>query len=547
MKPAASIGTDGDFGPETEGAVKQFQKQHGLEPNGIVDAKTWKVLGPLVMEDEPAPEPAVVNAEEDKKSPLDPLDGPPFVTCKAWAIIDGNSGEFLAGDHQDEKRAPASTTKMMTAYLITQLVQKDPKVVDEIVTFSERADKTPGSSSEVRAGEKLPVRELLYGMMLPSGNDATVAFAEHFGDRLADDKDKVAHLDAYDSFVSAMNRKAAELGMKSTHFNNPNGLPSAGHLTTVRDLARLAYVAFQVPEFRKVVGTAQHGYTLDSISGYKRNIVWHNTNQLLRIKGYDGIKTGTTNAAGCCVVSTGERNGRRLIVVVLGATLHPRAICRFAKSIPLGVDTFVEDATRYGEDRQQHFKGKVMTDISKFCAVGAVLTTCVCLAAVVRPAVGDNAAVPTDRTTPIILTDRARELHAHSLVIDGHNDMPWEIRKQGGSSFDKMDISKLQPTLQTDIPRLRKGGVGAQFWSVWVPVELGYQGKALATTLEQIELVKRMMARYPDTFELALTADDIERIHAKGKIASLIGVEGGHCIEESLAALEKLYNLGTGT
>lgn len=160
-------------------------------------------------------------------------------------------------------------------------------------------------------------------MMLPSGNDATVAFAEHFGDRLADDKDKVAHLDAYDSFVSAMNRKAAELGMKSTHFNNPNGLPSAGHLTTARDLARLAYVAFQVPEFRKVVGTAQHGYTLDSISGYKRNIVWHNTNQLLRIKGYDGIKTGTTNAAGCCVVSTGERNGRRLIVVVLGAPSTP--------------------------------------------------------------------------------------------------------------------------------------------------------------------------------------------------------------------------------
>ena len=102
-------------------------------------------------------------------------------------------------------------------------------------------------------------------------------------------------------------------------------------------------------------------------------------------------------------------------------------------------------------------------------------------------------------------------------MIDGHNDMPWEIRKQGSSEFSKMDISQPQPTLQTDIPRLRAGGVGAQFWSVWVPVELGYKGEALSTTLEQIELVKQMIARYPETFELALTADDIERIHKAGK------------------------------
>jgi D-alanyl-D-alanine carboxypeptidase (penicillin-binding protein 5/6) len=117
-----------------------------------------------------------------------------------------------------------------------------------------------------------------------------------------------------------MNRKAAELGMKSTHFNNPNGLPSPGHQTTARDLAHLAFVAFQVPEFKKVVGTPRHGYTLDSVTGYKRNIEWRNTNQLLKIEGYDGIKTGTTGAAGSCIVSTGERGGRRLIVAVLGST-----------------------------------------------------------------------------------------------------------------------------------------------------------------------------------------------------------------------------------
>jgi D-alanyl-D-alanine carboxypeptidase (penicillin-binding protein 5/6) len=319
IKPSPGIGTDGDYGPETENAVKAFQKQEHLKADGVVNAETWKALGPLVMDKEPAPEPGIVNAEKSQKSPPDTLDGPPYVTCKAYAIIDGKTGEFLAGDHQDEKRDPASTTKMMTAHLVTLLAEKDPKVLDEIVTFSVRADKTPGSTSDVKAGEKLPVGELLYGMMLPSGNDATVAFAEHFGSRLATEKEKDAKLSSYDCFISAMNRKAAELGMKSTHFNNPHGLPSAGHQTTARDLAHLAFVAYQLPEFKKVVNTPRHGYTLDSVTGYKRNIEWKNTNQLLKIEGYDGIKTGTTGAAGNCIVSTAERNGRRLIIAVLGA------------------------------------------------------------------------------------------------------------------------------------------------------------------------------------------------------------------------------------
>lgn len=319
MTPPPQIGVDGDFGPETEDAVKRFQTQKGLQPTGVVDAATWQALGPLVMDEEPVPEPAIVNAEAVQKSPPDALEGPPFVTCKAWAIADGTSGKLLAGDHQDEKRDPASTTKMMTAYLVTLLAQQDPKVLEEVVTFSERADWTPGTTAQVRAGERVAVRELLYGLLLPSGNDAAVAFAEHFGERLADEKDKAAKLDAYDSFIAAMNRKAAELGMTSTHFDNPHGLTSAGHQTTAADLAHLAVAAWRVPEFRTVVKTPQHGGSLGSVSGYQRNIVWRNTNQLLGIEGYDGIKTGTTGAAGCCLVSTGERSGRRLVTVVLGA------------------------------------------------------------------------------------------------------------------------------------------------------------------------------------------------------------------------------------
>jgi serine-type D-Ala-D-Ala carboxypeptidase (penicillin-binding protein 5/6) len=313
-KPTLNISTDGDFGPETEGAVKKFQAQSGLPTTGVVDSATWKALGPLVMSEEPAPEPAVVNVEVAKQ-PADPLVGPPFATCKAWAIADGKSGEILAGGHEDERRDPASTTKIMTAYLVTSLAEKDPNVLDEIVTFSERADSTSGSTSNLKAGEKLSVGELLYGLLLPSGNDASVALAEHFGKRLSPDADN-----AYDGFIAAMNRKVAEIGMISTHFVNPHGLTAEGHQTTARDLALLAALAFKQPEFRKRVGALRHGTTVDSVSGYQRNVVWKGTNQLLKIKGYDGIKTGTTGAAGSCLVSTSERGGRRLFIVVLGAT-----------------------------------------------------------------------------------------------------------------------------------------------------------------------------------------------------------------------------------
>lgn len=157
---------------------------------------------------------------------------------------------------------------------------------------------------------------------------------------------------------------------------------------------------------------------------------------------------------------------------------------------------------------------------------------------------GGDSILQAQESKPIVLTDAARRIHESSLVIDGHNDMPWEIRKQAGGNFDKLDVAQLQPTLQTDIPKLRKGGVGAQFWSVWVPVDTARRGTALTTTLEQIELVKKMIAHYPDVFELALTADDVERIHKSGKIASLIGVEGGHSIEGSLNVLRQLFDEG---
>ena len=137
-------------------------------------------------------------------------------------------------------------------------------------------------------------------------------------------------------------------------------------------------------------------------------------------------------------------------------------------------------------------------------------------------------------------------------LIDGHNDLPWEIRERYNGQFTQFDLAadtshlKLEPgqaPLMTDIPRLRAGMVGGQFWSVWVPVSLpGFE--AVQTTLEQIDLVKRMVAKYPNDFAMAYTAADIRRIHKAHKIASLIGIEGGHQINDSLAVLREFYAAG---
>ncbi|MBX3420527.1 MAG: dipeptidase [Pirellulaceae bacterium] len=145
---------------------------------------------------------------------------------------------------------------------------------------------------------------------------------------------------------------------------------------------------------------------------------------------------------------------------------------------------------------------------------------------------------------PVVVSPQALEIHQRGFVFDGHNDLPWEIRSKGSRSFASLDIAHSQPRLQTDIPRLKSGGVGAQFWSVFVPSKTALNGQALQTTLEQIDIVLAMMARYPDTFELARTYADIVRIRQSGKIASLIGVEGGHSIEDSLENLRRLYDLG---
>ncbi len=154
-------------------------------------------------------------------------------------------------------------------------------------------------------------------------------------------------------------------------------------------------------------------------------------------------------------------------------------------------------------------------------------------------------ATSSQRSQPtVVVSQRALDLHRRSFIFDGHNDLPWMIRQKGSRTFEKLDIARPQPELHTDIARLRQGGVGAQFWSVYVPSKTAYDGTAHQMTLEQIEIVKAMVQKYPSVFEMAYTSQDVTRIRAAGRIASLVGVEGGHAIDNSLDKLRRLFQLG---
>lgn len=314
---SAPLSTDGEFGSATEGALRKFQTEAKLPVTGIADAATLAALGPLPSEPEPVPDPQTVNSETLPKAQPDSLDGMPFVTCRTWVVVDARTGEVKGGHRHEEPVDIASTTKLMTAWLVLSWAQEHPEVLDEQLTFTERADGTLGSTAAVRAGESAPVREILYGLLLPSGNDASVALAEHFGHRFAAKEE--GEKDPLDLFVARMNREAETLGMSRTHFMNPHGLTHKEHKSSARDMARLAEKALSLPMFRDYVGTRQRGCTLKGPNGTTRNIVWKNTNELLGIEGYFGAKTGTTDAAGACLVSASRRGEKEQIVVVLGS------------------------------------------------------------------------------------------------------------------------------------------------------------------------------------------------------------------------------------
>jgi len=220
-----------------------------------------------------------------------------YIDAKAYFLIDSQTGRVLAEKNSNEKRAIASLTKIMTA--VIALEHGD---LNSIVKVSPKAAAVGGSSFWLKSGDELPLEDMLYGLLLPSGNDAAVAIAEHIAGSI-------------ENFASLMNYKALDIGAYNTRFKNPHGLDEEGHYSTARDIAKIAQYAWSISKFREIVQTKEKSIQRGN---FVRNI--YNTNRLLwSFEGANGIKTGYTGKAGRCLVASADKDGLQLISVVLGA------------------------------------------------------------------------------------------------------------------------------------------------------------------------------------------------------------------------------------
>ncbi len=223
----------------------------------------------------------------------------PTINAKAYILIDASNGKVLGSNNPDEQLAPASLTKLMTLYLTFNALVSGQIHLDDKVLISKKAWKTGGSRMFVQVGDEVTVRDLIQGIIVDSGNDACVAMAEFIGG-------------TEDAFTNLMNQQAAHLGMNNTHFTDSNGLPHPEHYSSAHDMAILARnIITQFPDYYK--GFSQKEFTYGGITQQNRNrLLW-------RYPNTDGLKTGHTDEAGYCLVSSAKQGDTRFITAVFGA------------------------------------------------------------------------------------------------------------------------------------------------------------------------------------------------------------------------------------
>jgi D-alanyl-D-alanine carboxypeptidase (penicillin-binding protein 5/6) len=239
-------------------------------------------------------------------SPQTIIPEPPAINAKGYILMDANTGLILAGKNIDIQMPPASLTKLMTLYQIASALKSNRLHLNDTVTISEKAWRTGGSKMFVKVGDQVPVNAIIQGIAVASGNDACVAVAEHLAG-------------TEESFAELMNHTAKVLGMKNTHYTDATGLPDPQHYTTPRDLAILTKaIITQFPEYYGWYSQKEFQY--NGIKQPNRDIL------LWRDPSIEGMKTGYTEEAGYCLVSTASRNGMRLISVIMGSSsTHSRA------------------------------------------------------------------------------------------------------------------------------------------------------------------------------------------------------------------------------
>jgi len=277
-----------------------------------------------------------------------PIPAPPAVSARAYILLDHFSGRVLAQDRADERAEPASLTKLMTAYVVFKALEEGRLKLGDVVTVSEHAWRAEGSRTFVRVGTQVPAEILIKGMIVQSGNDATIALAERVGG-------------TEPAFAQIMNEYARRLGMKSSHFENSDGLPSPNHYTSARDIATLSDALIRdFPQY----------YPLFSL----REFMWNNIRQgnrntlLSKDPSVDGLKTGHTDSAGFCLAASANRDGMRLISVVMDAPSEKAREEASAALLAYGYSNF--ETIRLKGAHETVLKPRIYKSASEFGSLG---------------------------------------------------------------------------------------------------------------------------------------------------------------------------------
>lgn len=318
----------------------------------------------------------------------------PVIAARAWIAVDAITGQTIASQNPSQEVEPASLTKIMTVYLAFEALNENRITADQQVNVSETAWKTPGSRMFIEPRKPVTVDELLYGIVVQSGNDASVAMAELLAGTEA-------------AFAQRMTEKAIEFGMKDTTFKNANGLPDPEHTTTVQDLAVLA---------QRMIADHPDRYAMYSVREYTyNNIKQNNRNRLLWADpSVDGMKTGHTNAAGYCLIATAQRGDRRIVSVLVGAESQATRAEESLKLLNWSFQNF--DTVKLFEANKPAIQARVWEGTTELAALGSQMPI---LVTVPRGKTGE-VLVTAQRPDPLLAPlSQGQRVGQMTLSLDG--------------------------------------------------------------------------------------------------------------------------------
>jgi D-alanyl-D-alanine carboxypeptidase (penicillin-binding protein 5/6) len=363
------------------------------------------------------------------------IPSPPQVSATAYLLMDAATGEVLIEQNADEQLPPASLTKMLTAYIVSDEIERGKIKETDTVLISEDAWRRGGTTSGgstmfLKVGSRVPVIDLLRGVIIQSGNDASIALAEHLAGSEA-------------AFAEVMNQYAQLLGMRSSHFVNATGWPAPGHLTTARDLATLARAVINDHPAHYPI-YAEKYFTYNGINQPNRNLLLH------RDPSVDGLKTGHTNEAGYCLVASAQRQGMRLISVVLGTKSESVRAEESSKLLAYGFRYF-QTHSLYGKN-QELSRVRVWKGQAKDLALGV------------------------DKDVMITIPRGSAESLKAEIVVDSRITAPVAERQKLGELRVTLEDKEIYKAPLVALNAVEKAGFFARLWDSLVLFFSGFFG-----------------------------------------------------------------------